>query len=51
MKRVNIDIEEEEKENIKDFLWKEFGREVLKHATRGLPEFYKEYLAKQNFKE
>jgi hypothetical protein len=51
MKRVNIDIEEEEKENIKDFLWKEFGREVLKTATRGLPEFYKEYLAKQNFGE
>jgi hypothetical protein len=49
MKRVNIDIEEEEKENIKDFLWKEFGREILKHSTRGLPEFYKEYLAKQNF--
>lgn len=51
MKRVSVDIEEEEKENIKEFLWKEFGREVLKHATRGLPEFYKEYLAKQNFKE
>lgn len=51
MKRVNIDIEEEEKENIKDFLWKEFGKELLKHATKNFPNWYKEYLAKQNFGE
>ncbi len=51
MKRVNEDITEEEKENIKDFLWNEFGREVLKTATRGLSEWYKEYLAKKSFGE
>lgn len=51
MKRINIDIIEEEKEVIKDFLWKEFGSEVLKSATRGVPEFYKEWLLNQNFGE
>lgn len=49
MKRVNIDIEEEEKNKIQEFLWKEFGKDLLRHATRGLPQFYKDYLAKQNF--
>ncbi len=51
MKRVNVDITEEEKENIKDFLWKEFGGEILRTATKGLPEWYKEYLAKNSFKK
>jgi len=51
MKRVNEDITEENKEEIKKFLWKYFGKELLRNSTRGLAEFYKEYLAKQNFKE
>lgn len=51
MKRVNQDITEEEKENIKDFLWKQFGKEVLKTATRGLPEWYKDKLMKESFNE
>lgn len=49
MKRVNEDITEECKENIKNFLWKEFGKEVLKTATKGIPSWYKEYLLKQSF--
>lgn len=51
MKRVQIDIEEEEKENIKEFLWKEFGREVLRKSIKGIPEWYKERLAKESFKD
>jgi len=51
MKRVNEDITEEEKENIKEFLWKEFGKEVLRTATKGLPQWYKERITGHCFKE
>lgn len=49
MKQINIDITEECKEEICEFLWKEFGREVLSQATRGVAEWYKEYCAKNSF--
>lgn len=49
IKAVQKDIEEEEKEVIKDFLWKEFGKDVLRKATAGLPEWYKELLMKRSF--
>jgi hypothetical protein len=39
--RVMVDIEEEEKEEIKKFLWNHFGKEVLRTGVQGLPEFYK----------
>jgi hypothetical protein len=45
------DIEEEEKETIKEFLWKEFGKEILRYATKGFPEFYKNYLLKRAFEK
>lgn len=45
--RVMQDIEEEEKETIKNFLWKEFGSEVLRTSVQGLPEFYKMWLLKK----
>ena len=51
MKQVNLDIIEECKEEIQDFLWKEFGKDLLRQSTRGLPQWYKEYLAKESFKE
>ena len=47
IKRVMQDIEEEEKETIKEFLWKEFGTEVLRMSVHGLPEFYKMHLLKK----
>lgn len=50
IKEVNIDITNEEKENIKEFLWNEFGVEVLRKSTHGLPEWYKEKLLKDNYK-
>jgi hypothetical protein len=46
---VKKDITEEEKENIKKFLWNEFGDELLRTATVGLPEWYKEQLLKNSF--
>lgn len=44
IREVNKDIELEEKDNIKDFLWDEFGRELLRSSTRGIAEWYKQYL-------
>lgn len=51
MKEVNIDITKECKEEIKDFLWKEFGKEVFKTATRNFPEWYKEQILKGKVNE
>lgn len=45
--RVMEDIKEEEEENIKKFLWQEFGREVLQTSVKGLPEFYKLHLLRK----
>lgn len=48
---IQKDIEQEEKENIKNFLWKEFGKEVLRYSTGGFPEWYKERLLKKSFEK
>lgn len=45
---VMRDIEEEEKEVIKDALWKLFGKEIVGYAGKGMPEFYKKYLVEQS---
>lgn len=47
IKRIMEDIQEEEKEYIKTFLWKEFGGEVMQTAARGFPEYYKLKLLKK----
>lgn len=49
IKEVQRDIIEEEEDYIKDFLFKEFGQEVLKRAIAGLPDWYKKHLAEQAF--
>lgn len=46
---IQKDIGEEEKETIKKFLWKEFGKELLRRSGRGFPEYYKEKLMKDGF--
>ena len=46
---IKRDIAEEEKEIIKNFLWKEYSQEVMRKATAGFPEWYKEHLLKQSF--
>jgi hypothetical protein len=49
MKEVQIDIEKEESEYIKDQLYKHFRKNILRGVTRGLPEWYKEQLAQKSF--
>lgn len=44
LKEINIDIEQEEKEDIKDWLYNEFKSEILKKSTIGFPEYYKNNL-------
>jgi hypothetical protein len=43
---VKRDITEECQEDIKKFLWREYGEELLRYSIKGFPEFYKRYLAK-----
>ncbi|MCK5613157.1 hypothetical protein KAR91_65390 [Candidatus Pacearchaeota archaeon] len=45
MKAVNMDIIEECKDEIMHELWAIFHKEITKHATMGLPEWYKKQLA------
>ena len=49
IKEVQNDIREEETEEIKAFLWKEFGSELLRRSTAGLPEWYKNTLLENSF--
>ena len=49
LKAVHLDIEEEDKEQIKEFLWKEFGAALKRRATGGLPEWYKGQLLARAF--
>jgi len=49
VKEIQRDVAEEEKENIKDFLWKQFGTEILRKAIAGFPEWYKERLLDSSF--
>lgn len=46
IKEVQRDITEEEKDIIKGFLWEQFGKDLLRRSTAGLPEWYKEQLAR-----
>jgi len=51
LKEIHTDITTEEIDTIKNFLWKEFGREVLSYACKGFPEFYKQKLAERSFEK
>ncbi len=44
IRAIQCDVKEEEKENIKDELWKIFSGEILRKSIAGFPIFYKEYL-------
>lgn len=44
IEEIKNDIINEEKEIIKDFLWKEYSGELLRKSTNGFPEWYKRYL-------
>lgn len=41
---VKRDIDEEEREAIKTFLWREFSPDLLRRSVAGLPEWYKKTL-------
>jgi hypothetical protein len=45
IKQINEDIKEEEEGAIKDGLYRIFGKDVLRVATAGFAEWYKEQLA------
>jgi len=49
MKEINIDVEKEEQEEIKNFFYKHFLKEIKRKATAGAPEWYKEQLLKKAF--
>jgi hypothetical protein len=46
LREVQVDVETECAEDIKEHLYLKFRKEVLSGATRGLPEWYKEQLTK-----
>jgi hypothetical protein len=49
MKEVRLDIEAESKEEIKEQMWSIFKEQLLKRATAGLPEWYKQQLLERSF--
>lgn len=51
MREVSEDIYAECEDEIKEFLFKHFWKQISKGVTRGLPEWYKEYLAKEQMEE
>ena len=50
MKELNMDIEREHEEEIKEMLYKREKSKILKGITRGFPEWYKEKLAEDYYK-
>ena len=49
LKEIKNDITAEEMDIIKEFLFKEFGQELLRHACGGFPEWYKQQLVERSF--
>lgn len=48
-KEVHSDIESEEKQEVMEYLWKEFSPELKRKAANGLPEYYKKRLLESSF--
>ena len=51
IKEVQNDLVTEEKENIKDDLYRVLGSDVVKNSTKGFVDWYKEELAKGSFQD
>lgn len=49
LKLLHKDIDEEDKENIKEMLFKAFSKEIKRAACQGFPEWYKEHLVGSTF--
>ena len=50
MREIPLDIEKEEMDWIKEALYKHFKKAIMGGCMKGFPEYYKELLAKSNFK-
>lgn len=48
-KEVHADIEAEEVAAVKEWLWREFKGQLMRKATAGMPEWYKERLSNRSF--
>lgn len=48
---IQQDIKEEETDQIKEWLFSHFGRDILRKSTAGFPEWYKQQLAERSFAE
>lgn len=51
IKEVHKDLIEEEKENIKEDLYRIFGDDILKYSTFGMVDWYKQKIAKGDFQD
>jgi hypothetical protein len=51
LKEIYVDIETEEKENIKEQLYSIYKSDIMKYATHGLAQWYKERLVKGEINE
>lgn len=49
LKEVTTDLDEEEKENVKEWLWNEYRNNLMRTAVKGFPEWYKRRLAENAF--
>jgi hypothetical protein len=44
IKEIQADIKDEEKENIKNYLYQQFEGDILKASIKGFPQWYKDKL-------
>jgi hypothetical protein len=49
IKEIHSDVTDEHKDEILEFLWREFRRDIISASTRGFPEWYKLKLAERSF--
>lgn len=50
IKEIQTDIEVEEEQNVKEWLWKEFKGQIARKSIKGFPEWYKKKLVEESFK-
>ena len=49
IRRVQNDVMEEASDEIKEILWKEYNKNIIRSMAKGIPQWYKEELAKEAF--
>jgi hypothetical protein len=48
---IQEDIKTEEKDNIKDFLYKNFIKDILRRSVKNFPQWYKDLLVEENLEK